>query len=61
VETLTRRIQRVEEWRKRWITEKQNWQTWRASLEDDPALMSIADALNRANGTIGLSAARLDC
>ena len=26
VETLTKRIQRVEEWRKNWITKKQRWQ-----------------------------------
>ena len=52
VETLTKRIQLVEGWRKTWITKKQNWQTWRAALEADPALKSIADALDSADGTI---------
>ncbi|WP_419659210.1 mechanosensitive ion channel MScS [Desulfosarcina variabilis str. Montpellier] len=52
VETLTKRIQRVEEWRKNWITKKQRWQTWRASLDADPALKSIADALDSADGNI---------
>jgi len=52
VETLTKRIQRVEGWRKRWITEKQRWQTWRASLDADPALKSIADALDSADKNI---------
>jgi potassium-dependent mechanosensitive channel len=52
VETLTDSIRRVEGWRKSWIKERQRWQMWRASLEADPALKSIADALDLADGDI---------
>lgn len=52
VETLTDSIRRVEGWRKSWITERQRWQMWRASLGADPALKSIADALDLADRVI---------
>ena len=59
VDTLTKSIQRVEGWRRSWITEKQRWQGWRSSLESDPALNSIANALERAETNINEALERI--
>ncbi len=52
VEALTRGIQRIESWRRNWIVERQRWRAWRESLEADPVLQRVADALDHAEANV---------
>jgi hypothetical protein len=52
VEDQAEEIRRVEGWRQTWMAEKEKWQQWRTLLQADLALVSVAEAFQRADMNI---------
>ena len=52
VKTQTAAIRQIEAWRRQWMAEKAQWQTWREALAPDLALDSVAEAFRRAETNI---------
>jgi len=59
VEAQTAAVGRVEAWRRQWMAEKMQWQTWQEALKQDLSLDIVAEAFNRAETNIDQALAHI--